>query len=252
VSYASSTASVCAIVAGRLHVVAAGSCTVTASQGGNDNYNAASDVSRTFSIARAASSVTVTSSVAQSIVGQSVTFTATVSSTAGNPTGTVTFRDGTGTLGTGAVNGSGIATYITSTLVIGTRSITASYAGDTNFNVKVSTPVSQQVRYGVKTLSTATLTIVLQLQNFTLANLSASTVPVTAQCVVASSATPPTSCTPSVLTITKAFGFLNNFKSQGPAYSFSINPKGLTKGQKYYLLVQTGSDPILHAVQFTA
>jgi hypothetical protein len=106
----------------------------------------------------------------------------------------------------------------------------------------------EQVRYGVKTLSTSSLTVVLQLQNFALVNLSTSTVPVTAQCVVSFSTTVPTSCASSVQTITKAFGFVNNYKGHGPTYSFSVNPRGLTKGQSYYLLVQTGSDPILHAI----
>jgi hypothetical protein len=59
-------------------------------------------------------------------------------------------------------------------------------------------------------------------------------------------------CTTKVLAITKAFGFVTNYKGLGPAYSFSINPKGLIKGQSYYLLVQTGSDPIWHTIQFTA
>jgi len=59
-------------------------------------------------------------------------------------------------------------------------------------------------------------------------------------------------CTTKVLAITKAFGFGATYKGLGPACSFSINPKGLIKGQSYYLLVQTGSDPIWHTIQFTA
>jgi len=38
--------------------------------------------------------------------------------------------------------------------------------------------------------------------------------------------------TTKVLAITKAFGFVTNYKGLGPAYSFSINPKGLIKGQE--------------------
>jgi hypothetical protein len=41
-----------------VHITGAGSCTLTASQGGNGNYNAAPDVERSFSIARAAQSIT--------------------------------------------------------------------------------------------------------------------------------------------------------------------------------------------------
>jgi len=50
---------------------------------------------------QAATATTVTSSLNPSTFGQSVTFTATVSSAGGTPTGTVTFYDGATTLGTG-------------------------------------------------------------------------------------------------------------------------------------------------------
>ena len=57
VSYSSSTSAVCTIVSGQVHVVSAGSCSVTASQGGDDEYNAAPDVTRTFDVAKATLSV---------------------------------------------------------------------------------------------------------------------------------------------------------------------------------------------------
>ncbi|MFY9701882.1 MAG: Ig-like domain-containing protein, partial [Terriglobales bacterium] len=41
------------------------------------------------------------------------------------PTGTVTFYDGATALGTGTLNGSGIATYTTSSLAVGQHSMTA-------------------------------------------------------------------------------------------------------------------------------
>ena len=59
VSYNSSTPSVCTIVSGKVHIVSAGTCTVTASQGGNTNYNAAPSEERTFSIAKAAATLTL-------------------------------------------------------------------------------------------------------------------------------------------------------------------------------------------------
>src|SRR5262249_10047200 len=48
----------CTIVAGKVHITGGGSCTVTASQAGNANVGPAADVSRTFSIARLAQSIT--------------------------------------------------------------------------------------------------------------------------------------------------------------------------------------------------
>jgi hypothetical protein len=58
VGYVSSTTGKCTIVGGKLHVVGAGDCTITASQGGNDNYNAATPVERTFAIAKKGLTVT--------------------------------------------------------------------------------------------------------------------------------------------------------------------------------------------------
>jgi hypothetical protein len=52
------------------------------------------------------------------------------SSTSGTPTGTVTFLDGATALGVGTLNSSAVATFSTSTLTVGTHSITAAYGGD--------------------------------------------------------------------------------------------------------------------------
>ena len=77
--------------------------------------------------------------------GQLVTFTATVTSTGkGAPTGTVSFFDGTTNLGTSPLNSSGVATFMISTLTVGTHSITAMYNGDANFEPSTS-PVLKQV-----------------------------------------------------------------------------------------------------------
>jgi hypothetical protein len=50
----------CAVTASTVHLNSAGGCTIIASQGGDDNYNAASDVTRNFSIGKAGSTTTVT------------------------------------------------------------------------------------------------------------------------------------------------------------------------------------------------
>ncbi len=50
VGYASNSGSVCTIVSGNIHIVGVGTCSVTASQPGNDDYNAATDVTRTFEV----------------------------------------------------------------------------------------------------------------------------------------------------------------------------------------------------------
>src|SRR5205814_1978449 len=75
-------------------------------------------ISNTFNVT-GTTATAVQSSVNPSVFGQSVTFTATSIVTlpgTGTPTGTVTFKDGATTLGTGALNGSGVATFSTSAL----------------------------------------------------------------------------------------------------------------------------------------
>src|SRR5207247_2518843 len=74
------------------------------------------------------------SSVNPSNFGQSVTFTATVTSGAGTPSGTAQFKDNGANLGAPvALNAGGAATFTTSALNAGTHTITAEYSGDTNF-----------------------------------------------------------------------------------------------------------------------
>jgi hypothetical protein len=62
-------------------ITGAGSCTVTANQAGNTNYNAAAPVPRTFSIAKASQSISITTPAPGSrVFGQSFTVAATASS----------------------------------------------------------------------------------------------------------------------------------------------------------------------------
>ena len=76
-----------------------------------------------------------------------MTFTAKVTPGSGPvATGTVTFKNGTTTLGTGALNGSGEATYATKTLTVGTHSITAVYGGSADDSTSTSAVLSQVVK----------------------------------------------------------------------------------------------------------
>ena len=75
----------------------------------------------------------LSSSVNPSPSGKPITFTAIVSpKLSGTPTGTVTFKDGATVLATHALS-AGKATYATSTLSVGSHSITATYNGATYF-----------------------------------------------------------------------------------------------------------------------
>ena len=127
---------------------------VTAVYGGDANYNGATSGALSQVVNKITLGVggtpplTITSSLNPSSSGSPVTFTTTVPAGA---TGTVSFYDATtspgttGTmLGTGTISG-GKASFTTSTLAVGTHSITAVYSGDSNYNGATSSVLSQVV-----------------------------------------------------------------------------------------------------------
>src|SRR5262249_4182124 len=92
-----------------------------------------------------ATTTTLRTSTATAVFGQSVTLTANVSSAAGTPTGGfVTFRAGDSVLGTALVDANGQATLTTS-LGVGTASLTASYTGTGNLANSTSSAVALTV-----------------------------------------------------------------------------------------------------------
>jgi hypothetical protein len=111
---------------------------------------AVSSAAITFSVNKAPTTTVInSSSLNPSTYGQSVTFTATVTSTAGAgvPTGTITFNKGGATLGSGTVNASGVATYTTTAtqLTGGSDQITAVYNPDTDHAKSTSVAFTQTV-----------------------------------------------------------------------------------------------------------
>ena len=108
-----------------------------------------------------ATATAVGSSFNPSSFGQSVTFTSTVTAEAGfstgTPTGTVTFFDSSTILGSSSLNSNGVGTFTTSTLAVGTHSITATYNGDTNFATSTSPILSQVVQGAIVQLSPTSL-----------------------------------------------------------------------------------------------
>ena len=75
--------------------------------------------------------------------GANITFTATVTSTNGIPAGSVTFSDGATTLGTATLNGSGVATFTTNNLFVGSHPITAAYGGNGTYSASTSATLTQ-------------------------------------------------------------------------------------------------------------
>jgi uncharacterized repeat protein (TIGR03803 family) len=125
-----------------------GTYTETATFSGDSNYTGSiSPQSGNFAIAQAGSgTITVSSSQNPSAYGQSVTFTATIPGQYGAirrngkvrsqvVTGTVTWSSNTGCGTTPVTSGTpGTTTCMTSSLSVGSDTVTASYSGDSNHN----------------------------------------------------------------------------------------------------------------------
>jgi hypothetical protein len=128
-------------------VLGAGSYTLNVSFTPTDTttYKSATG-SVTLTVNKATPGITLTSNSNPVLVQNSITLTATVSSTISTPTGTVSFVDGSTPIGTGTVNSSGVATYSTAALAVGTHTITAVYSGDTNFLTITSGALTQGVQ----------------------------------------------------------------------------------------------------------
>ena len=129
-------------------LLARGSHGITAVYGGDTNFAGSSSSSVNQVISQPATSTALTAFPNPLNVGQTVTFTATVTVTAGGgtPTGTVIFLDGPTTLGTGVLSPLGTTTLSTSSLAAGSHTVTASYGGDATFAGSTSTGVTVMVQ----------------------------------------------------------------------------------------------------------
>src|SRR5205814_1830741 len=133
-----------------------GSHAISATYAGDGNFNGSSgNVSQTVN--PLATTTTLTSNNNPSIYQQPVTFTATVTSSSGTPTGTVTFFDGATNIGSAPLSG-GAASLPTSALTAAAspHSMTAQYGGATNYATSTSNTVSQVVNKADQTISFST------------------------------------------------------------------------------------------------
>jgi len=130
-----------------ISTLAVGTHPLTAAYGGNATFAASTSavVNQVVNApAAAATSTSLTSTPNPSTTGQAVTLSATVTSAAGVPTGTVTFRDGATALATVTlVNGS--ASFSTTALAVGSHPLTAAYNGNATFAASTSAVVTQVV-----------------------------------------------------------------------------------------------------------
>jgi arabinogalactan endo-1,4-beta-galactosidase len=170
---------------------------------------------------------TVLSAPATSVSGSSVTLSATVTGTTGtpSPTGQVTFFDGTTMLGSSPLNSSDVATFTTSSLAVGSHSLTANYAGDANnapstsntviltvtgtpdFSISLS-PASATAANGGSATATVSITPMNGFSSAT--TLACSGLPTFASCTFS-----PASVTPSAATATSTLTIATNVQTAG-------------------------------------
>jgi len=122
----------------------AGTLTITATYGGDTAHKKSTSKAVSQVVAQATSNTAIASSLNPSTTGVTVKFTATVTSPTTIPSGTVTFMDGSTTLGPGTLVG-GKASYSTSSLSTGSHNITAVYKGTVNIGGSTSPVLVQTV-----------------------------------------------------------------------------------------------------------
>jgi hypothetical protein len=139
-----------------LTINGAGSVSITASQPGSALYLPAINVARSFAAAQDASSIQLATSATPSLLGASVSFSAMVSGSGDvAPTGTVTFLDGTTSLSTIPISGSGNVSLALTTLSPGAHAMTAVFNGDTNYQSISSASIVQVVQQSTQTVLAA-------------------------------------------------------------------------------------------------
>ncbi|MFL6108189.1 MAG: beta strand repeat-containing protein [Marmoricola sp.] len=87
-------------------------------------------------------SASLSVSPSSTVYGQGVTLSSHITTTSGSgtPTGSVTFSEGGTVFGTAAVDGSGDASVVATTIPVGSHSVVATYSGDDEYNGAVSSP----------------------------------------------------------------------------------------------------------------
>ena len=139
--------------------LAIGTHPINVKYSGNSNFTASTSANLNQVVNKASTAITLNSSMNPSVFGEAVTFNAAVSILspgAGTLSGTITFKNGSVTLGTVNLSGSSTASFSTASLPASTNaySITASYSGDSNFNASTSVVLNQNV-IPVSTLTSA-------------------------------------------------------------------------------------------------
>ena len=153
--------------------LAPGTHTVSATFAGDANDSPSTSKTVATLISIAVTTTTISANVNPVLTGSPVILTATVTGNGGVPGGSITFFDGTASLGSSTVAGtsanSSVASISLSTLASGVHTITAKYLGDTDDQSSLSAPLSLSVvqQTGVTLTSSANPSLLTDSVTFT-------------------------------------------------------------------------------------
>jgi trimeric autotransporter adhesin len=153
--------------ANNISPVGTGSHQIDASYPGDPGYRPGTSNLISLTAERVATTLTLISNPTSINFGQQVTLTATLTPNSAqnhNASGAVTFTNNNTVLGTSTIV-SGIATLNTTSLPNGTNSLTAAYAGDTNFLPSTSNPIAVVVAPSDFQITLANPTLTTQSQH---------------------------------------------------------------------------------------
>jgi arabinan endo-1,5-alpha-L-arabinosidase len=186
-----------------------GSNSITATYGGDADFGPSTSPSVRVAIT-APVTVTLTASAAGAVQGAPIELVATVTAASGrgtsSPTGTVTFANGSLTLGKAKLNPEGMANFTSTLLPVGSDSITATYSGDANYGPSTSSSARVAITAAVTMTFTASAARALQ------------GVPIELVATVAAASGPGTGLPTGTVT------FANGATTLGTA---TLNPKGV-------------------------
>ena len=131
---------------------------ITASYSGDANNTAATSTQFTLTVSTQVPTLTLTTPAATTTYGSAITLTATLKVTGTLPSGGITFKNGSAALGSSSLNTNGIAilTVAAPGLPGGSDSVTATYAGNSDFAATTSAPLTVTVTPQTPTLTLST------------------------------------------------------------------------------------------------
>jgi uncharacterized protein (TIGR03437 family) len=149
VAFVSATASVCTVSGATVTMMSAGKCTITATQPGDANYAAATAVNQSFTVAQETQTITFGTLPNEPLGG--APFTLTLASSSGLAVGLSSATPSVCT-----VSGvSGVSGNMVTLVGMGTCTLTAAQAGNTNFAAAPSVSQSFTVTEGTQTITFA-------------------------------------------------------------------------------------------------